>query len=84
MYGRCLIPSDNVKQYGKVVKRLKKDKIPFSESFVEEANYRTMTWGLVDQIALGRVSIWGIVWGTEQGPCIEILYGERLHGKTKV
>jgi hypothetical protein len=40
VHGRCLIPCDNVKLYGKVTKRLRKDKIPFEESFLEEA-----TWG---------------------------------------
>ena len=40
MHGRCLIPCDNVKLYGKVTKRLRKDKIPFEESFLDEA-----TWG---------------------------------------
>ena len=43
MHGRCLIPCDNVKLYGKVTKRLRKDKIPFEESLLEEATWMPLT-----------------------------------------
>jgi hypothetical protein len=44
VHGRCLIPCDNVKLYGKVTKRLRKDKIPFEESILDEAAWGQLTY----------------------------------------
>ena len=44
-HGYCIIPCDNLKQYQKVLKRLKKDKIVFEESLLDDAK-----WGLLTRV----------------------------------
>jgi len=46
--GRCLISSDNVELYRKVLHRLKKDKLVFTEDFNKAA-----TWGDRDTTVTG-------------------------------
>ncbi len=40
--GRCVIPCENLKQYAKVVKRLNKDGIEFTEELVEDCTYNAI------------------------------------------
>ena len=71
-YGRCLIPADNTKQYGKVIKQLRKDKIPFDESFVDEA-----TWGqLTTTNGICHDNAWRVITPVRtNGSAIIITYG---------
>lgn len=43
MTGRCVIPCENIKQYAKVIKGLKKAKITFEESFDGAYRYGVLT-----------------------------------------
>lgn len=42
MRGYCLIPADNLKQYIKVTKRLKKDKIQYTEELIDDSDWTAM------------------------------------------
>lgn len=64
--GRCVIPVENIKQYGKVIKRLVKDGIDYSERLEDNAQWL--------ELYTERLHPGWIYTRPRNGPCIVIEY----------
>jgi hypothetical protein len=68
--GYCVIPHENVKQYEKVTRRLRKDGIEFEEEFVDN-----QSWMAMSKPTLVK-GIMTILLNPTSGPCIVLTYGK--------